>query len=107
MTSQVTTISGSLAALNAVVGPAQMANGRVTLYLASGLTGTVQLQARPTGSPSAAFEPLIPSGTTSVNITAAGVYAFPPLAGDLEFQVACTAFTSGSGAVTLMLAPSL
>ena len=109
MTSQVASVSGNLTAASgagSTVGPMQMANCKACLYLGGTFSGTVQVQARPAGL-GGTFEPIIPIGASAANITAVGVYAFPPMGGDWEFQVACTAFTSGSGAVTLSAGPAL
>lgn len=109
MTSQVASVSGTLTAASgagSTVGPMQMANCKVALYLGGTLVGTVQVQCRPAGT-AVAFQPLIPSGATSASITAAGGYSFPAMGGDWEFEVACTIFTSGSGTVTLQAGPSL
>lgn len=106
MTSQVTQATGPLGALNATVGPVAMANCKPTVYLDAGLTGTIQLQARPSTGVGG-WQPIIPVGATAANITAPGLYAFPPLGGDWQFQIACTAYTSGSANATLQIGPSL
>lgn len=105
MTSLVMSKSGTLAALNNTVGPLQLASAIATVFLDSGLTGTIQLMARPTGGVGN-FQPVIPVGATSADITAPGLYAYPRLGGDLEFQIKCTAFTSGSATAELMLGPA-
>lgn len=105
MTSQVFSKGGTLAALNAAIGPLQLANSRATIFLDTGLTGSVELMARPTGGVGN-FQPLIPIGASAAAITTAGVYAYPPLGGDFEYQLACTAFTSGSAYAYLGLGPA-
>lgn len=105
MASQVVSKGGTLAALNSTIGPLQLANARPTLFLDAGLTGTVELMARPTGGVGN-FQPLIPIGASTAGVTAGGVYAYPTLGGDFEFELACTAFTSGSAYAYLGLAPA-
>jgi hypothetical protein len=61
----------------------------------------VEVVAVPNGGATANMQPLVPIGQTTAGITAPGVYAFPPIAGDYAYAVFCSAFTSGSAAATL------
>lgn len=103
MTSQVQTVSGNLGALNAVVGGLAQANCKTSLWVSGTFVGTVQLQARPAGL-GGTFQPIAPIGGGA--ISAAGVYAFPPLAGDWEFQAQMTSYTSGTANVSISAAPA-
>lgn len=115
MTSQVASISGTISAggflLNAAGGNfvQQFADVMPTLFLGGGLTGTIQVLAKPTGPAfvGVGYSPVTPVGASSPNITAPGVYAFPPLGGDWEFVIYCTVFTSGSAPVYLGLSPAV
>lgn len=80
-----------------------MASAIPSVYIGGG-SGTVQLQARPSGQTN--FEPLIPLGAASANMTAPGVYTFPTVGGDYEYQLNCTVFTSGPIPAQLQLSPS-
>lgn len=106
MTSQVQTITGNAGALNAVVGEIQMANCQATLYVAGTFVGTLTLQARPSGL-GGAWAPVTPIGQAASGITSPAVYSFPPMAGDWEFQVQMTAYTSGTANVTLSAGPAI
>lgn len=100
MAQMISQVSGALGALNATVGPASMLNPDVTLLVTGTFTATVALQVRQNGNAAA---PWLTIGTP---LTAAGEVAFSHLAGDLEFQAVCTAYTSGSAAVYLAACPS-
>lgn len=109
MTSQVASVSGNLTAASgagSTLGPIQMANCKATIYLSGTFTATAQVQARPAGI-GGTFQPMTPIGASTPNLTAGGIYAFPPMGGDWEFQVACTAFTSGPAVVTFSAGPAL
>ena len=110
MTSQVINVQGNLTAATPAAGSSlplqQFPSCIPTVYLGGVFVGTVQLQARPTGNTALAFEPITPIGAGSANMTAAGVYAFQVMGGDWEFQVVCTAFTSGTINAALGLSPN-
>jgi hypothetical protein len=102
MASNVQQIQGSIIAAGNS-GPLTIANSQMALYVGPGLTGTVQVSGRPSGGTST-YEPLTPTGQTTPNITAPGMYAFPFVAGDWDFCVSCTVFTSGTAPFQLQAA---
>lgn len=99
MTSFVLNKEGSLASVTSGEGFV-LPNGQVSLHLYGTFSATMQLQARRAGSANT-FAPVIPLGATSPDLTAAGAYAFPFMGGDIEYQVACTAHTSGTANYSL------
>lgn len=106
MASDVKTVNGSLA--SATNGKAiAYANGSASLYLGGTFSGTVQLGVSPADGSNATPEPLAPIGASSGSITAAGMYAFPRLAGDWIYTVMCTAYTSGTINYELALGPAV
>ncbi len=103
MTSFVRSSSGTINASGQNVAQINDANIQPTLHLSGTLVGTVQLVGAPTGSGN--FQPIIPLGQTTPNITASGLYAFPFIGGSYDFQVTSTAFTSGSSVATISFGP--
>jgi hypothetical protein len=76
-----------------------MMNANVSVLVSGTFVGTVVLQALPTRS-----------STTWVNIgtslTAAGTILANNLAGDFQFRVLCSAYTSGTATVYLAACPT-
>ena len=90
--------SGSFGAVANATNTMQLANGYASMAVWGTFVGTIQLQARPAGITGAPFQALTataPSGGAA-NITAPGIWTFEALPGDWEYQVACTAYTSGT-----------
>lgn len=105
MASNIKTIYGTLVADNAIVGPLGASNSIVSVAITGTFVGTLQLQAQSNLAPNG-FSPIIPDGMTTPNITAAGLYAFPRIAGDFSFRIQMTAYTSGTAYAVLSLCPS-
>lgn len=101
------TIAGTVAgagAAAATAGPstASAFNGIPTLFVdgvTGTLVGTIQLQARPAGGSANSWAPLGGAGLTATGAITPGV-----VAGDCEFRVFCSAFTSGTAPWTLQIA---
>lgn len=110
MTSQVANVQGNLTAVTPAAGSAlpltQFPSCIPTVYLGGVFVATVQLQARPTGNAALPFEPITPIGAASANMTTAGMYSFQVMGGDWEFQLVCTAYTSGTVNAALGLSPN-
>jgi hypothetical protein len=106
MASDVRTASGSLTATNQTVAKLGYANGALSLFLGGTWTGTVQLKALPNiASGGGTTEAIIPLGMTSANLTTAGLYVFPYIAGDFEFQVSSSGTWTGTANVVLSAGP--
>lgn len=105
MASDLKTAYGSLAAVNATVGPITYANGFVSLCLGGTFVGTVQVVASSNLAASGDV-PIIPLGATSASLTVPGLYYFPRIAGDFSYSVVMTAFTSGAAEAVLSCCPS-
>lgn len=100
MSQLLSSATGSMAAANAVVGPVAMLNSNVTAIISGTFVGTVQLQVRQTGNSGAAWENL------GSSVTAPGVVQISGLAGDLQYQLVMTAYTSGTASAYLAACPS-
>lgn len=89
MSQMISQKSGTLTAANATIGTVGMLNPDVTALISGTFVGTVALQASPTGA--------APNWSTiGTPLTAPGIIQASHLAGDLQFQLVCTAFTSGT-----------
>jgi hypothetical protein len=104
MASDIKLITDSFASVRVSTTQVGMASAVPSVWLGGVFVGTVQLQAQPPGQ--TGFQPLTPIGAASANMTAAGVYAFPPIGGDYTYQLSATAYTSGAINAELQLSPS-
>jgi hypothetical protein len=91
--------SGSMGAANATVGPVSMINANVSAVVSGVFVGTIALQCCPTGAAANWV-------TVGTPLTAPGVISVQGLAGDLQFQLVCTAYTSGSASAYLAACPT-
>jgi hypothetical protein len=99
MSQMISSKSGSMAALNATVGPVSMLNANVAAIVAGVFVGTVALQCCQTGVAANWV-------TVGTPLTAPGVIQVTGLAGDLQFQLVCSAYTSGTAAAYLAACPT-
>lgn len=99
MSQMISSKKGSMAAANATVGPVSMINANVTAIISGTFTGSISLQASPTGAAASWV-------TLGSPLTAPGAITANNLAGDLQFQLVMTAFTSGSAAAYLAACPT-
>jgi hypothetical protein len=99
MTQLISQISGSISALNGVVGPVQMLNASVLALISGTFVGTMETQVRQSVSTD-------PTAWVSLgDLTAPGYVGKMDFPGDLQFRVICTAYTSGTANVYLATAP--
>lgn len=106
MASDIKQVGAALAAANATTTALSYANGFVSLYVAGTFVGTVQVKAQSNFAPNG-FVPVIPIGATSASITAPGLYVFPHIPGDFQYEAVMTAFTSGTADVVLSACPTV
>lgn len=85
-----TTATGSAIAEDDAIGPVMQINAIVSAYVMGTFEATLKLQARPTGDPDLDWQ------TIGDDITAPGIVTAGPIAGDYEYRLLCTAFTSGT-----------
>lgn len=106
MASDVRTASGTLTATGQTIAKLSFANGQASLFVGGTWTGTIQLKLFPNiANGGGTTEPVIPLGMTVANITASGMYAFPYLAGDYEYQVSSSGTWTGTANIVLSIGP--
>lgn len=99
MTQMITTASGTMGALNAVVGLTKALNPNVSAFVSGTFVGTISLQAIPNGNSGVGW-------VTIGSLTAPGTISVPNMAGDLSFQLIMSSYTSGSALAYLASCPS-
>lgn len=99
MSQMITSASGNMAANNAAVGPIGMLNANVSAFVSGTFVGTITLQASPTGGAASWV-------TIGTPLTAPGAILVNNLAGDLQFRLLCTPYTSGTAAAYLAACPT-
>lgn len=98
MSQRYSSVNANLSANGAATETVSMLNPIVTAMVTGTFVGTAALQARPTGSGAAWI-------TLGSPLTAPGAVS-TTMAGDVEFRIACTAYTSGTIAAYLAVAPT-